>query len=66
MTVFLRYTYFLLSVFLCSCMDRFVIPENIQNSESETFGAGDTTYLLIQPIWNSSRGIEEPVEISIA
>ena len=66
MTVFLRYTYFLLSVFLCSCMDRFVIPENIQISDSETFGAGDTTYLLLQPLWSSDKGIDKPVEISIA
>ena len=57
---------FLLFIFLCSCLDRFVIPENIQDSESETFGAGDTTYLLIQPIWNSNQGIVKPVEISIA
>ena len=47
-------------------MDRFVIPENIQDSESEMFGAGDTTYLLIQPTWNSNQGIVKPVEISIA
>ena len=57
---------FLLFIFLCSCLDRFIIPENIQDSESETFGAGDTTYLLIQPTWNSNQGIVKPVEISIA
>ena len=43
-----------------------MIPENIQSSESEVFGAGDTTYLIIQPTWNSSQGIVKPVEISIA
>jgi len=47
-------------------MDRFVIPENIQISDSETFGAGDTTYLLLQPLWSSDKGIDKPVEISIA
>ena len=51
---------------IISCLDRFIIPENIQDSESETFGAGDTTYLLIQPTWNSNQGIVKPVEISIA
>ena len=51
---------FLLFIFLCSCLDRFVIPENIQDSESEMFGAGDTTYLLIQPTWNSNQGIVSP------
>ena len=47
-------------------MDRFVIPENIQSSDSDSFGAGDTTYLLLQPVWNSDREIDKPVEISIA
>ena len=62
----LQNIYFVFFIFLCSCLDRFVIPENIQDSESEMFGAGDTTYLLIQPIWSSEQGIANPVEISIA
>ena len=66
MMLSLKKIYFLFFIFLCSCLDRFVIPENIQDSESEMFGAGDTTYLLIQPTWNSNQGIVKPVEISIA
>ena len=53
MMLSLKNKYFLLFIFLCSCLDRFEIPENIQDSDSEMFGAGDTTYLLIQPTWNS-------------
>ena len=62
----LKNIYFLSFIFLCSCLDRFEIPENIQDSDSEMFGAGDTTYLLIKPTWNSNQGIVKPVEISIA
>ena len=47
-------------------MERFAIPDDIQKSGQDTFGAGDTTYLMIQPIWNSEQDIVNPVEISIA
>ena len=66
MITILRFTSFLLCILIYSCMDRFVIPENIQSSDPDSFGAGDTTYLLLQPVWNSDRGIDKPVEISIA
>ena len=66
MITIVRFACFLLCIFIYSCMDRFVIPENIQSSDPDSFGAGDTTYLLLQPIWNSDRGIDKPVEISIA
>ena len=38
---------------------------NIQKSGQDTFGAGDTTYLEIKPIWNQT-GFSKPTEISIA
>ena len=66
MITILRFTSFLLCILIYSCMDRFVIPENIQSSDPDSFGAGDTTYLLLQPVWNSDREIDKPVEISIA
>ena len=47
-------------------MERFAIPDDIQKSGQDTFGAGDTTYLMIQPIWNSEQDIVNPVEISIS
>ena len=66
MMYFSRIICFAFFILFYSCMDKFVIPENIQNSEPETFGAGDTTYLLIQPTWDRSQGLVKPVEISIA
>jgi len=30
------------------------------------FSAGDTTYLLLSPIWDESYGFQSPIEISIA
>ena len=62
----IRIFYFLFLFFICSCLDRFIIPENIQDQDSGSFGAGDTTYLLLQPVWNSEQGLSKPVEISIA
>ena len=53
-------------ILFCSCMERFAIPDDIQKSGQDTFGAGDTTYLMIQPIWNSEQDVVNPVEISIA
>ena len=47
-------------------MERFAIPDDIQKSGQDTFGAGDTTYLMIQPIWSSEQDIVNPVEISIS
>ena len=38
-------------------MERFAIPDDIQKSGQDTFGAGDTTYLMIQPIWNSEQDV---------
>jgi len=48
-----------------SCVDRYQIPDTI-NHDSGTIGAGDTTYLQLNPIWDATYGIENPVEISIA
>jgi len=48
-----------------SCVDRFVIPDTINNNGG-AIGAGDTTYLQLNPIWDATYGIESPIEISIA
>ncbi len=40
------------------------LPDSL-DSNSE-FVAGDTTYLLIQPIWDDEMGLVNPIEISIA
>ncbi|MDP6170202.1 MAG: hypothetical protein QF780_09360, partial [Candidatus Marinimicrobia bacterium] len=49
-----------------SCIDRFVIPTNIDSQDAGQFGAGDTTYLQIKPLWDSSFGLDKPEDISIA
>ena len=49
-----------------SCVERFEIPKIINSESSELFGAGDTTYLQLKPIWDETYGLEDPSEISIA
>jgi hypothetical protein len=53
-------------VIMSSCVDKFVIPENINTANTGEFGAGDTTYLQLSPVWDNTYGIIQPVEISIA
>ena len=62
-----------ISIILCallllavSCMDRFVIPSDIQSQNTGSFGAGDTTFLQLKPVWGSDHGLNSPTEISIA
>ena len=49
-----------------SCVERFEIPKIINSESSDLFGAGDTTYLELKPIWDETYGLEDPSEISIA
>ena len=49
-----------------SCVERFEIPKIINSESSDLFGAGDTTYLQLKPIWDETYGLEDPSEISIA
>jgi len=51
-------------IFFCSCMERFVIPSNLESDNIGEFGAGDTIFLQINPIWD--EGLVEPIEISVA
>ena len=63
----LRVIYFLLWVMLFqACMERFSIPNDLNTGPEPNFGAGDTTYLLLNPVWNESYGLQSPVEISVA
>ena len=41
------------------------LPSEIDTDDIE-FSAGDTTYLLLSPIWDESYGFQTPIEISIA
>ena len=51
---------------MSSCVEKFVIPEDINSANTGEFGAGDTTYLQLSPVWDNTYGITQPVEISIA
>ena len=55
-----------LSMMVISCVDRFRIPNDINQQDSGNFGAGDTSFLQLSPVWNSAHGLSQPVEISIA
>ncbi len=46
------------------CIEKMPLPAII--NEDVEFAAGDTTYLIMNPIWDSSYGFSAPVEISIA
>ena len=47
-----------------ACVEKMQLPKSL-DSDGE-FLAGDTTYLLIHPIWDDELGLQFPVEISIA
>ena len=49
-----------------ACIERFIIPNDLKTGPESDFGAGDTTYLLLGPVWNESYGLQSPVEISVS
>ena len=51
---------------LISCVDRFVIPSDIDTGGTGQIGAGDTTFLQVNPLWDSDFGLDQPEEISIS
>ena len=57
---------FFLMIFLISCVDRFVIPSDINTGGTGQFGAGDTTFLQVNPLWDNDFGLDQPEEISIS
>ena len=60
----LRILYIIISLFIFACLEKMPLPSDI-NVKTE-FVAGDTTYLLINPIWDDTYGFVTPIEISIA
>jgi len=60
------YIQLILFLFLFSCTERFTIPFDIGSQDSGEFGAGDTVFLELKPLWNSSYGFNQPEEISVA
>ena len=55
-----------LMTFLISCVDRFVIPSDIDTGGTGQIGAGDTTFLQVNPLWDNEFGLDQPEEISIS
>ena len=51
-------------ILVYGCIEKMPLPATI--NEDVEFAAGDTTYLIMNPIWDSSYGFSAPVEISIA
>ena len=56
--------YIIISSFIWGCLEKMPLPSDI-NVNTE-FVAGDTTYLLVNPIWDDTYGFITPIEISIA
>ncbi|MBH31003.1 MAG: hypothetical protein CMG71_03310 [Candidatus Marinimicrobia bacterium] len=51
-------------IIVSGCVEKMPLPATI--NENVEFAAGDTTYLIMNPIWDASLGFSSPVEISIA
>ena len=49
---------------MVGCVEKMTLPTAI-NTNTE-FAAGDTTYLIVNPIWDETYGFIAPIEISIA
>ena len=60
----LRILYFSLFLLMVGCVEKMTLPTAI-NTNTE-FAAGDTTYLLVNPVWDETYGFAAPIEISIA
>ena len=60
----LHILYFTLFLLMLGCVEKMTLPTSI-NTNTE-FAAGDTTYLLVNPIWDETYGFVAPIEISIA
>ena len=57
--------YFMFLLISSGCIEKMELPSEINTDDIE-FSAGDTTYLLLSPIWDESYGFQAPIEISIA
>lgn len=64
---FIKFLFFIVIFHFFGCMEQFSIPDNLEGQNGQaTFGAGDTTFLQLNPVWDSDYGITDPTEISIA
>jgi len=60
----LRILYLTIFLLMLGCLEKMTLPTAI-NTNTE-FAAGDTTYLLVNPVWDETYGFAAPIEISIA
>ena len=60
----LRILYFSLFLLMLGCIEKITLPTAINTNTA--FAAGDTTYLLVNPVWDETYGFVAPIEISIA
>ena len=60
----LKIVYIIILFITWGCLEKMTLPSDI-NVNTE-FVAGDTTYLLVNPIWDDTYGFITPIEISIA
>ena len=60
----LRILYLFLALLILGCIEKMTLPTAI-NTNTE-FAAGDTTYLIVNPVWDETYGFVAPIEISIA
>jgi len=60
----LRILYLPLALLILGCIEKMALPTAI-NTNTE-FAAGDTTYLIVNPVWDETYGFVAPIEISIA
>lgn len=58
------YLLILIIVFFSACVEKMQLPKSLNNDGE--FSAGDTTFLLIHPVWDEEMGLQSPVEISVA
>jgi len=49
---------------MLGCIEKMTLPTAINTNTQ--FAAGDTTYLLVNPVWDETYGFAAPIEISIA
>ena len=59
-----RILYLCLVLLILGCIEKMTLPTAI-NTNTE-FAAGDTTYLIVNPVWDETYGFVAPIEISIA
>lgn len=46
-----------------ACIDKMMLPADLNDDDS--FSAGDTTYIKINPVWGAEYGFQTPMDISI-